>query len=100
MASPDPTRQPDRARGEAWRALRTELGALADVLVDAGAMDRPLIQARVRHAADIHRRCADGQDDLGRLLQYIMADLSGDAAALDTLYYARMLVVVADRLPN
>ncbi len=80
--------------------LRAELGALADALVDARPGDRSDLRARVRHAADVHRRLADEQDELGRLLRHMMADLSRDAALLDTLYYARQLVVVAERLPN
>jgi hypothetical protein len=82
------------------RTLRSELGALADALVDAAPADRPQLFARVRHAEDVHRRCARSQDDLGRLLQHILADLSGDGAPLDTVYYARQIAVVADRLPN
>ena len=81
-------------------SLRTELGALADALVDARPADRSDLRARVRHAVDAHRRLAKQQDELDRLLQHIMADLSRDAATLDTLYYARQLIVVAERLPN
>jgi hypothetical protein len=30
----------------------------------------------------------------------MLSDLSGDAASLDTVYYARQLVVHADRISN
>lgn len=77
-----------------------ELAALADALVDAHPVDRPVLRARVHHAAEAHRRTGRGPDDLGKLLEHMISDLSRDAAALDTLYYARQLVVVADRLAN
>lgn len=85
---------------DAWRVLRTELDALADALVDASPGDRLKLRARVRHAVEACRRCERAHDDLARLLQHILADLSGDGAPLDTLYYARQVAVQADRLPN
>jgi hypothetical protein len=86
--------------GDPVTALRTELSALADALVDARPADRPGLQDRVRHAADVHSRIGGEQDDLSRLLQNMMTDLSREAVSLDTVYYARQLVVVVDRLPN
>jgi hypothetical protein len=95
--APPHSRQRDGSTG---RALRTELGALADALVDARPADRSDLRVRVSHAVDAHRRLAGEQDELSRLLQHMMSDLSREAAPLDTLYYARQLVVAAERLPN
>lgn len=80
--------------------LRQELSALADAMVDARPADRPSLRARVLHAAEAHRRWGRGTEEVGRLLRHMISDLSRDAASLDTLYYARQLVVVADRIAN
>lgn len=98
--APPRSRQQESGAGENWRALRRELDSLADALVDANPSDRPALHARVAEAVSAHRRFVDGQDDLRKLLRHMLFDLAGDSAPVDTLYYARQLVVVADRLPN
>src|SRR5690606_2080036 len=82
------------------RALRHELAALADALVDARAADRAVLSERLRRAVDEHADLLSAQDDLDRLLRYMVNDLSVEGALVDTLYYARQLAAVADRLPN
>ena len=87
----------------AWRdprALRIELGRLADALVDARPGDRPALRSRVRHAVETQEACGLESGALSRLLHHILDDLSGDSVTVDTLYYARMLTAQAEGLPN
>ncbi|HEX6924815.1 MAG TPA: hypothetical protein VF167_05275 [Longimicrobiaceae bacterium] len=101
MMAPPRSRRALSAEDEAERrALRHELAALADALVDARATDRAVLCERIRRAVDEHADLLSAQDDLGRLLRYMVNDLSGEGAPVDTLYYARQLAAVADRLPN
>lgn len=81
------------------RSLRDELTALADALVDARPSDRRALRERAGRVEDAYRRTSGG-DDVARLLAHIIADLSSDADALDTLYHARQLVVVAERVAH
>lgn len=100
MTPPRPEPESLRIDPGSVRELRHELASLADALVDAGPDDRSRLRARARRAAEAHLRSGAGADDLGRLLRHMLADLAGDAAPLDTLYYARQLAVAAERLPN
>lgn len=81
------------------RSLRDELTALADALVDARPSDRRMLRERAGRVEDAYRRTG-GRDDVARLLAYIVADLSREADAIDTLYHARQLVVVAERVTH
>lgn len=81
------------------RSLREELTALADALVDARPSDRRTLRERAGRVEDACRRTG-GRDDVARLLSHIVADLSSDADAIDTLYHARQLVVVAERVAH
>ena len=98
-ATPRPSVRTPNALEAPSRALRDELSALADALVDARPADRSALRERASRVEGAYRR-ARGGDDLGRLLAHIVADLSSDSGALDTLYHARQLVVAAERLAH
>lgn len=99
MAPPRSTQPPPADEGSR-QTLRHEIAALADALVDARPADRAALRARIRRAVAEHHEALNDQAELGRLLRHMITDLGGDGASLDTLYYARQLVVVADHLPN
>ena len=100
MAEPPSILHPGPASPDPMRLLRRELDHLADALVDAEPSDRPALLVRVHRTVDTERRCGEEHSALARLLEHMLSDLSGDAASLDTVYYARQLVVHADRLSN
>lgn len=100
MTTPPPGIEPGNPSGDSWCLLRGELHRLADHLVDASPADRPALRLRVSHAVDTQRRFGIEDLALSRLLHHMLSDLSGEADAIDTLYYARQLVVQTERLPN